>query len=151
MTKRTAERYGSKLRFSRARAELPLTQRTPVWLRLTETSGFSLPPCDKATSTLFLCSLSCALMFHIFENLQLIEAKGSRLLREKQQLKIPQEAFFADEEAEALPAESELPGAEINVEIASEFIPNVKFLKLRKEPKKKNEKKSNGFFFGGRA
>ncbi len=29
-----------------------------------------------------------------------------RLLREKQQLKIPQEAIFASEEAEVLPAES---------------------------------------------
>ncbi|WP_171016941.1 hypothetical protein [Pseudalkalibacillus caeni] len=49
--------------------------------------------------------------FNIFEKHQSIGAKGSRLLREKQQLKIPQEAVFADEEAEALPAESELPGA----------------------------------------
>ncbi|TLS38511.1 hypothetical protein [Pseudalkalibacillus caeni] len=46
--------------------------------------------------------------FHIIEKRQLIGAGGSRLLREKQQLKIPQEAVFA-EEAEALPAESELP------------------------------------------
>jgi len=36
-------------------------------------------------------------------------------LREKQQLKIPQEAIFASEEAEALPAESDCPAAEINV------------------------------------
>ncbi|MBP1948116.1 hypothetical protein [Virgibacillus litoralis] len=47
-------------------------------------------------------------------NLQdIVRAKPSegntwRLLREKQQLKIPQEAFFASEEAEALPAESEV-------------------------------------------
>ncbi|MBM7601534.1 hypothetical protein JOC34_003959 [Virgibacillus halotolerans] len=34
-------------------------------------------------------------------------AEGSRLLREKQQLKIPQEAFFAFEEAEVLSAESD--------------------------------------------
>ncbi|TLS38335.1 hypothetical protein FCL54_05825 [Pseudalkalibacillus caeni] len=52
----------------------------------------------------------------------MIVEEGSRLLREKQQLKIPQEAVFADEEAEALPAESELPGVEINAAIASQFI-----------------------------
>jgi hypothetical protein len=38
-----------------------------------------------------------------------IGAEGSRLLREEQQLKIPQEAIFASEEAEALPAESDCP------------------------------------------
>ncbi|TLS35984.1 hypothetical protein [Pseudalkalibacillus caeni] len=59
----------------------------------------------------------------------MIGAEGSRLLREKQQLKIPQEAFFADEEAEALPAESELPGVEINAAITAQFISNVKLIK----------------------
>ncbi|WP_010651839.1 hypothetical protein [Oceanobacillus massiliensis] len=39
----------------------------------------------------------------------MIVAQGSRLQREKQQLKIPQEAGFASEEAEALPAESDCP------------------------------------------
>jgi len=39
----------------------------------------------------------------------LIGAEDSRLLREKQQLKIPQEVVFASEEAEALPAESDCP------------------------------------------
>jgi len=39
----------------------------------------------------------------------LIGAEGSRLLREKQRLKIPQEVAFASEEAEALPAESDCP------------------------------------------
>ncbi len=39
----------------------------------------------------------------------MIGAKGSRLLREKQQLKIPPEAGFASEEAEVLPAESDCP------------------------------------------
>ena len=37
----------------------------------------------------------------------MMEAEGSRLQREKQQLKIPQEAPFASEEVEALPAESD--------------------------------------------
>ncbi|TLS36125.1 hypothetical protein [Pseudalkalibacillus caeni] len=55
----------------------------------------------------------------------MIVAEGSRLLREKQQLKIPQEAVFADEEAEALPAESELTGVEINAAITSQFINTV--------------------------
>jgi len=37
-------------------------------------------------------------------------AAGALLvLREKQQLKIPQEAVFASEEAEAVPAESDFP------------------------------------------
>ena len=36
-------------------------------------------------------------------------AEGSRLLREKQQLKIPQKAYFAFEEAEVLSAESDFP------------------------------------------
>ncbi|WP_081498486.1 hypothetical protein [Oceanobacillus massiliensis] len=39
----------------------------------------------------------------------MIGAQGSRLQREKQQVKIPQEAGFASEEAEALPAESDCP------------------------------------------
>ncbi|TLS35369.1 hypothetical protein FCL54_21015 [Pseudalkalibacillus caeni] len=70
----------------------------------------------------------------------MIEAKGSRLLREKQQLKIPQEAVFADEEAEALPAESELPGVEINAAIASQFIAFVqKQQSFRKEPLEKTK------------
>ncbi|TLS37071.1 hypothetical protein [Pseudalkalibacillus caeni] len=67
----------------------------------------------------------------------MIGAEGSRLQREKQQLKIPQEAVFADEEAEALPAESELPGVEINAAIASQSISNMKLIKqqsMRIEP-----------------
>jgi hypothetical protein len=47
----------------------------------------------------------------------LIGAECARLLREKQQLKIPQEAAFASEEAEALPAESEHNGVEINTQV----------------------------------
>ncbi|ALX50284.1 hypothetical protein [Lentibacillus amyloliquefaciens] len=39
----------------------------------------------------------------------LIEAEGSRLLRENGQLRSEQEAVFASEEAEALPAESDCP------------------------------------------
>ncbi|TLS36385.1 hypothetical protein [Pseudalkalibacillus caeni] len=94
-------------------------------------------------------SLSCALMFNIFEKRQLIGAEGSRLLREKQQLKIPQEAVFADEEAEALPAESELPGVEINAVIASQFISTVKLIKqqsVRKELLKKQKKSEQEHF-----
>ncbi|TLS38329.1 hypothetical protein FCL54_05490 [Pseudalkalibacillus caeni] len=65
-------------------------------------------------------------------------AEAFLVLREKQQLKIPQEAFFADEETEALPAESELPGVEINAAIASQFISTLQLQKqqsIRKEPK----------------
>ncbi|WP_010650133.1 hypothetical protein [Oceanobacillus massiliensis] len=39
----------------------------------------------------------------------MIVAQGSRLQREKQRLKIPQEAGLASEEAEAVPAESDCP------------------------------------------
>ncbi|TLS36096.1 hypothetical protein [Pseudalkalibacillus caeni] len=56
------------------------------------------------------------------------------VLREKQQLKIPQEAFFA-EEAEVLLAESELPAVEINAAITSQFIARVqKQCSVRKQP-----------------
>ncbi|TLS39383.1 hypothetical protein FCL54_00230 [Pseudalkalibacillus caeni] len=36
-------------------------------------------------------------------------AEGSRLLREKQQLKIPQEAVFADEELKCCPRKANCP------------------------------------------
>ncbi len=47
---------------------------------------------------------------HIIPRILFLTSGGNirRLLREKQQLKIPQEAVFASEEAEALPAESEV-------------------------------------------
>jgi len=52
----------------------------------------------------------------------LIGAKGSRLLREKQQLKIPQIAVFASEEAEALPAESDCPQRESTCSYVAVYI-----------------------------
>ena len=45
---------------------------------------------------------------------QLIVAKVARLLREKHELKTPQERGTSDEEAEAMPVESEPTVAEIN-------------------------------------
>jgi len=63
----------------------------------------------------------------------LIGAEGSRLLREKQQLKIPQEAFFASEEAEALPAESDCPERKATCSYFAVYI-NWQQI-LQKEPK----------------
>ncbi|WP_010651822.1 hypothetical protein [Oceanobacillus massiliensis] len=54
----------------------------------------------------------------------MIGAQGSRLQREKQQLKIPQEAVFASEEAEALPAESDCPERKSAVAVTSLFLSN---------------------------
>ena len=44
---------------------------------------------------------------------QLIGAKAARLLREKHEVKAPQEGGTSDEETEAMPVESELAVAEI--------------------------------------
>ncbi|WP_010649866.1 hypothetical protein [Oceanobacillus massiliensis] len=52
----------------------------------------------------------------------MIGAQGSRLQREKQQLKIPQEAGLASEEAEAVPAESDCPERKSAVADMSQFI-----------------------------
>ena len=45
---------------------------------------------------------------------QLIGAKAARLLREKHEVKAPQERGTSDEETEAMPVESEPAVAEIN-------------------------------------
>ena len=45
----------------------------------------------------------------------LIGAKAARLLREKHEVKTPQERGTSDEEAEAMPVESEPTVAEINI------------------------------------
>ncbi|WP_337020470.1 hypothetical protein, partial [Oceanobacillus massiliensis] len=48
------------------------------------------------------------------------------LQREKQQLKIPQEAGLASEEAEAVPAESDCPERKSSVAVMSQFLSNTK-------------------------
>ncbi|ALX48494.1 hypothetical protein AOX59_07660 [Lentibacillus amyloliquefaciens] len=64
----------------------------------------------------------------------MIGAKGSRLLRENGQLKIPQEAVFASEEAEALPAESDCPQRISILPCKFAVHTSAKQQNLRKEP-----------------